>query len=171
MDAAQRGGQCRVQDVIAHISGTCRALFTSSVALMTSKDVECTNDVYVDRRRDWTQERVLAEFDRWSKRLTALSGVLSPTPVAKVPMPLGELGIFPVGVRLNCAPVFDWHTHLRYDIAPVLGRSVPQIDEKRTAVVLEWMLAVLGNQLRTARPACLDRPVSLTSPVRAAAHG
>jgi uncharacterized protein (TIGR03083 family) len=152
----------RVQDVMAHISGSCRAIFTSSLALMTTKDIERTNDVYVDRRRDWTPQQVCAEFERWSPRLTTLTRLLSRTPVAKVGMPLGELGTFPAGVLLNSALVFDWHTHLRYDVAPVLGRAAPPVDEERMAVVLEWMLAVLGNQLRAAHPSWLDRPVSLT---------
>ena len=32
--------------------------------------------------------------------------------------------------------------------APALGRPAPRTDELRIAVVLEWMIAVLGNQLR-----------------------
>ena len=152
----------RVQDVVAHLSANCRAIFTpASLKLLTSKDIERTNDELVDKRRQWPSARVLAEFERWGRRLAALSGVLSRTPAARVPMPLGELGSFPAAVLLNSAFVFDQHTHLRFDIAPALGRPVPDSDELRTAVLLEWMFAVLANQLRKARPEWLDRPVGI----------
>lgn len=89
-----------------------------------------------------------------------LMGPVSRTPVARAPMRLAELGRFRVG-QLLCAIVFDTHTHLRHDIAPALGRTVPETDANRMAVVLEWMMAVLSNQLRASSPAWLDRPVSI----------
>ncbi|HEX4249595.1 MAG TPA: maleylpyruvate isomerase family mycothiol-dependent enzyme [Pseudonocardia sp.] len=153
----------RVQDVVAHLGGSCQAIFTpTSLKLLASDDIERTNDVLVARRRDWPPARVLAEFEQWGRRLAALAGALSRTPVAALRVPLGELGRFPAGVVLNSAFVFDQHTHLRYDIAPALGRPAPQSDELRVAVVLEWMFAVLANQLRSARPPWLDRPISLS---------
>jgi len=153
----------RVKDVVAHLAASCHAIFTpASVTLLLSKDIERSNDFYVDQRRDWKPERVLAEFERWSRRLAALSGAVSRTPVAKVPLPLGELGKFPAAVLLSSAFVFDQHTHLRYDLAAALGRPSPRIDQERAALVLEWMLAVLSNQLRAARPPWLDRPLSLS---------
>ena len=60
-------------------------------------------------------------------------------------MRLAELGRFRVG-QLLYAIVFDTHTHLRHDIAPALGRTVPATDAGRMAVVLEWMMAVLSNE-------------------------
>ena len=75
-------------------------------------------------------------------------------------MRLAELGRFRVG-QLLCAIVFDTHTHLRHDIAPALGSAVPATDANRMAVVLEWMMAVLSNQLRASQPEWLDRPVSI----------
>lgn len=152
----------RIQDVVAHLAANCHAIFTpASIALMTSKDIERTNDVYVDKRRDWEPLKVLGELETWGKRLAAMSGILARTPIARIPMPLGELGRFPAAVLLNSAFVFDQHTHLRHDIAPALGRPAPDSDELRMAVVLEWMFAVLSNQLRTARPDWLDRPISI----------
>src|SRR5882757_2162891 len=148
----------RVQDVVAHLGASSRAIFTpTSLKLLASKDIERTNDELVARRRDWRPARVLAEFEQWGRRLGTLAGGLSRTPVAALPLPLGELGRFPAGVLLNSAFVFDQHTHLRYDIAPAL-----ESDELRVAVVLEWMFAVLGNQLRAARPAWLDRPIAIS---------
>ena len=164
----------RVQDVVAHLGGSAKAIFTpTSLKLLASNDIERTNDELVARRRDWAPARILAEFEQWGRRLATLAGALSRTPVAALPLPLGELGRFPAGMLLNSAFVFDQHTHLRYDIAPALGRPAPESDELRVAVVLEWMFAVLGNQLRTARPAWLDRPIaiSLIRPGRRAVAG
>ena len=153
----------RVQDVVAHMGSGCHALFGGPGALqmMRSKDIERANDVLVDQRREWPASRVLAEYERWSGRLIGVFGPLSRTPLGRVRMPLAELGRFSLGQFLS-ALVFDHHAHLRHDIAPVLGRPVPGTDADRMAVVLEWMMAVLSNQLRTARAACLDRPVSIT---------
>ncbi len=152
----------RVQDVVAHMGASYRALFgPASLELMRSKDIERTNDVLVDRRRDWPPSRVMAEYERWSQVMLRLMGPVSRTPLARAPMRLADLGRFRVG-QLVCAIVFDTHTHLRHDIAPVLDKSVPDSDANRMAVVLEWMMTVLNNQLRAARPAWLDRPVSIT---------
>jgi uncharacterized protein (TIGR03083 family) len=151
----------RVQDVVAHMGSAYRALFgLAALELMRSKDIERTNDLLVDRRRDWPPSRVITEYDRWSQVMLRLMGPVSRTPLARAPMRLAELGRFRVG-QLLCAIVFDTHTHLRHDIAPALGRSVPDSDADRMAVVLEWMMAVLGNQLRASRPEWLDRPVSI----------
>jgi hypothetical protein len=118
--------------------------------------------VLVARRRDWEPARVLGEFERWGRRLGTLTSVLSRTPVARVPAPLGELGRFPAAVLLSSAFLFDQHTHLRHDIAPALGRPAPATDGLRMSLVLEWMFAVLGNQLRAARPPWLTRPISIS---------
>jgi uncharacterized protein (TIGR03083 family) len=153
----------RVQDVVAHLGGSCHAIFTpTSLKLLSSKDIERTNDVLVARRRDWEPARVLGEFERWGRRLATLTSVLSRTPVAGVPAPLGELGRFPAAVLLSSAFLFDQHTHLRHDIAPALGRPAPATDGLRMSLVLEWMFAVLGNQLRAARPPWLTRPISIS---------
>jgi uncharacterized protein (TIGR03083 family) len=152
----------RVQDVVAHMGSAYRALFgPAALELMRSKDIERTNDLLVDRRRDWPPSRVIAEYERWSQVMLRLMGPVSRTPLARAPMRLAELGRFRVG-QLLCAIVFDTHTHLPHDIAPALGRTVPDTDADRMAVVLEWMMAVLSNQLRAARPGWLDRPVSIT---------
>jgi uncharacterized protein (TIGR03083 family) len=152
----------RVQDVVAHMGSAYRALFgAAALELMRSNDIERTNDVLVDQRREWPSSRVIAEYERWSQVMLRLMGPVSRTPVARAPMRLAELGRFRVG-QLLCAIVFDTHTHLRHDIAPALGRTVPDTDANRMAVVLEWMMAVLSNQLRASRPEWLDRPVSIT---------
>jgi uncharacterized protein (TIGR03083 family) len=153
----------RVQDVVAHMGSGCHAFFGGPGALeiMRSKDIEHANDMLVDQRQEWPASRILAEYERWSRRFIGVFGPLSRTPLGRVRMPLAELGRFPLTQFLS-ALVFDTHTHLRHDIAPALGRPAPGTDANRMAVVLEWMLAVLNNQLRAARPVWLDRPVSIT---------
>jgi uncharacterized protein (TIGR03083 family) len=152
----------RVQDVVAHMGSAYRALFgPAALELMRSNDIEPTNDALVDRRRDWPPSRVLTEYERWSHVMLRMMGPVSRTPLAHAPMRLAELGRFRVG-QLLCAIVFDTHTHLRHDVASALGRTVPDTDANRMAVVLEWMMAVLSNQLCAARHEWLDQPVSIT---------
>ena len=152
----------RVQDVVANMGSAYRALVgPAALELMRSNDIERTNDALVDQRRDWLPTRVIAEYERWSQVMLRLIGPVSRTPLARAPMRLAELGRLRVS-QLLCAIVFDTHTHLRHDIAPALGRAVPDSDLDRMAVVLEWMMAVLSNQLHAARPEWLDRPVSIT---------
>lgn len=152
----------RVQDVVAHMGSGFHAIFSPAAQkMMRGMDIERANDVLVDRRRTWTPGETLAEYERWSTRATGLLGFAARTPLGRVQMQLGELGRFPVGMFLS-AMVFDHHTHLRHDIAPALGRPAPDTDATRMAIVLEWMMAVLRNQLRAAAPVWLDRPVALT---------
>jgi uncharacterized protein (TIGR03083 family) len=151
----------RVQDVVAHIGSSCHAMFgPAALKLMRSKDIERYNDELVDERRNWSPSQVLAEYERWSQVVIRVMGPVSRTPLARVPLGLADLGRFPAG-QLPGALVFDTHTHLRHDIAPALGRPDPDTDGNRMAVVLDWMMAVLSNQLRAARPPWLNRPVSI----------
>jgi uncharacterized protein (TIGR03083 family) len=152
----------RVQDVVAHMGSGFHAVFSAAAQkAMRGLDIERANDVLVDRRRAWTPGEALAEYERWGPRFAGLVGFAARTPLGRLHLPLSELGRFPVSKILS-AIVFDHHTHLRYDIAPALGRPVPETDAGRMAVVLEWMMAVLSNQLRIARYEWLDRPVAIT---------
>lgn len=161
-DSPSAAAGWRVRDVVAHLGGGAHALFTpASLSMLRSTDIERTNDTMVDARRDWPLTRVLGEFERWSARVARLSAVLDALPSTRVRLPLAELGRFPVGLMVGGAMMFDQHTHLCFDIAPAIGRAVPASDPNRMAVVLEWMLAVLGNQLGQARHPWLDRPVAL----------
>lgn len=155
-------GGWRVQDVVAHLASAVHAVFTPGVvSLLTSSEIERTNDHFVDKRRDWEPSRVLAEFETWSGRLGKVTAVLARTPVAKLPMPLAELGRFPAAVLLGGAFVFDQHTHLHHDIAPVLELPAPPCDAQRVEVILEWMFAVLNNQIRSAGPDWLGKTISI----------
>jgi uncharacterized protein (TIGR03083 family) len=151
----------RIQDVVAHIGGALHSFFTpASLKLVITKDIERTNDEFVEARYTWSPAEVLAEFERWQPRVVRMAGVVNRTPAAKLPMPLGELGMFPLSLVLGGALVFDLHTHLGHDMAPALGRPVPETDELRMSAVLAWMFAVLANQLRSASTVWLDRPLT-----------
>jgi hypothetical protein len=59
--------------------------------------------------------------------------IVCATPLRRVPIPLAELGRYPMQLLLAGAMVFDWHTHLRHDVAPALHRSAPASDDSRVA--------------------------------------
>jgi uncharacterized protein (TIGR03083 family) len=156
--AASDAAGWRVQDVVAHIAATCRSFFTPSVVtMMRMGDLERTNDLFVEQRRGQPVAQTLAEYERWSRMI----GVAARLPLDWMRLPMAELGWFPGGMMIGGAMTFDHHTHLRHDIAPALGRPVPGTDANRMAVVLEWMFAVVRNQLRSARPEWFVRPVTI----------
>lgn len=161
--APSKAAGWRVQDVVAHMGSACHSIFTpASLKMLRSNDIERTNEVFVDARRSWTPKRTLAEYERWSGVLATMAQATSLTPLANLRMRLGELGEFPAGLLLAGATTFDHHTHLRHDIAPAVGLLAPETDATRMAVVLEWMFAVLSNQLQAARPAWLKHPIGIT---------
>ena len=156
-----RAAGWRVRDVIAHMGASCRVLFGPSVfQVMRSTDIECTNEDLVDPRRDWPSVRVLADFARWSNVAALAFGVATRGPLGKITLPLGAIGRYPARV-LPCALVFDWHTHLHYDIAPALDKPAPPTDDRRLRATLEWMLAGM-EQMNQAQMRCVDRPITLT---------
>jgi Mycothiol maleylpyruvate isomerase N-terminal domain len=160
MDSRAEGW--RIHDVVAHMGTGCHALFSPAAAKMVrSNDIEAANDLMVDTRRDRSAPDVFAEYRRWSAVVAVVFPLMARGPLAGVRVPLGELGRFPLRV-LTGAMVFDHHTHLRHDMAPALGRPAPGTDANRMGVVLEWMMAVLSNQVRAATPAWLDRPLAIT---------
>ncbi|OBC12076.1 hypothetical protein A5784_03800 [Mycobacterium sp. 852013-50091_SCH5140682] len=151
-----------VQDVVSHIGAGCHAIFTTeSLKLLLSKDIEQSNDEMVWARRVRRPDETVAEYERWSARIIQLATLVTKSPLTRLPVPLAELGRFPVGLLLTGAMVFDHHTHMRHDLAPALGLSPSPPAPRRMAVVIDWMLAVLGNQLRSGRPEWLSRPVGL----------
>ena len=106
--------------------------------------------------------QTLTEYERWSCALAAAASAICRTPLGRIRVPLAELGLFPADLLLTGAMTFDTHTHLRHDIAPALGLPTPETDATRMTTVLEWMFAVLSNQLRMSRPAWVEHSVALT---------
>jgi hypothetical protein len=152
-----------VQDVVAHIASGCHAIFSPAVVkVLRSKDIETTNDIFVDEWRDCSPKYVLDEYRRWSRRVAIAARIIRCTPMRSLPLPLAELGYFSSTLLLCGAMTFDHHTHLRHDMAPVLNQSAPATDANRMTVVLAWMFAVLRNQLKRADLFWLDRPLGIT---------
>ena len=157
-----RAAGWRIHDVVAHLGAGCHALFGPAVVkMMWGNDIEVANDRMVDTRRGKSASHVLAEYRRWSGVVGTVFPAMARSPLGTLPAPLAELGRFPVRLFIS-ALVFDHHTHLRHDMAPALGRPAPATDANRMTVILEWMMAVLSNQLRAASPAWLDRPLAIT---------
>lgn len=160
MDSRSAGWS--ISDVVAHMGASCHALFSpAALTMMRGNDIEATNDDMVEKRRARTPAEVLGEYRRCSRAVALVMPKALRTPLGRVRMPLAELGRFPARLLLS-ALVFDHHTHLRHDMSPALGRTAPETDANRMAVVLEWMTAVLANQLSASKPVWLDRPFSLT---------
>jgi hypothetical protein len=130
--------------------------------MLRSTDIERTNDAFVNSRRNWTPTRIFVEYQRWSRAMIIAAAAICRTPLAALKVPLAELGTFPAGLLFTGATIFDHHTHLRHDIAPALGLPVPDTDAVRMTMVLEWMFAVLSNQLRASRPLWLEHPIVMT---------
>jgi hypothetical protein len=131
------------------------------LTILRADDIEQTNDQMVEIRRERTPGQVFGEYRRWSAVFGAAIPVMVSKPVGRLRLPLADLGRFPARV-LPSALVFDHYTHLAHDMAPALGRSAPAVDSNRMAAVLEWMMAVLSNQLQAAQPSWFDRPLSIT---------
>ena len=151
----------RVRDVIAHFGGTCRGLFSRhAITLVFSNDTERTNEELLAPRRAWPTDRVLDEFAQWSRAFAAVASLADQTLVGSAPLRVGSLGRYPVR-KLASMLVFDWHTHLTYDVAPAINRPAPPIDDHRLAATLEWMLSGL-EQMNRDQMRWLDKSLTLT---------
>jgi uncharacterized protein (TIGR03083 family) len=150
----------RVRDVIAHMGGTCRGLFGKhAITLIFSDDTEQTNEDLLAPRRAWPTDRVLDEFARWSAAFIAVASAAGQPLLGGTPLRVGSLGRYPMRM-LAPMLVFDWHTHLTYDVAPALNRAAPAIDDNRLAVALEWMLTGL-EQMNRDQMRWLDKSLTL----------
>jgi hypothetical protein len=70
------------------------------------------------------------------------------------------LGWYPI----KLAPailLFEWHTHLRHDIAAALDRPAPATDARRMTAILSWLMTLLEHSHREALN-WLEDPVALT---------
>jgi uncharacterized protein (TIGR03083 family) len=139
-----------VRDVVTHMG----ALFTALVAPTTLPDTtglatERAQDVYVDARRGWPVERVMADYEAVSEQaLTALAGLAR---AADRQVDLGDLGSYPAAL-VPCAFAFDHFVHIRLDLfaprGPLTG-TPPPADQTRLAAAAEWIEAALPQQNRS----------------------
>jgi uncharacterized protein (TIGR03083 family) len=151
----------RIRDVVAHMGGIAKELFTPRMlAVMASSSIERYNDGTVERRRYRTPDEIMDEYERWSRRLGHLLAICDKTPLGATPFKLSELGLFPMRL-ITGAVLFDTHTHLRHDIAPVLGLLPPPTDANRMSVVIDWMVVCMQRSHPEAMQ-WLDRPIGLT---------
>ncbi|MBF6174796.1 maleylpyruvate isomerase N-terminal domain-containing protein [Nocardia blacklockiae] len=150
-----------VADVVIHLTVTARMLVTpTAFALATTRDVERLNSQLVDAGRSHSTKHVTAEFTKWSGRGCAALTVLTAPGIDMLRFRLGELGWYPLRL-VPAMLVFDWHTHLRHDLAVALDRPIPPTDPRRMASVLTWLTALLERSHREAL-SWLDAPVALT---------
>jgi uncharacterized protein (TIGR03083 family) len=150
-----------VKDVVSHMAALAHGPFTPwMVRFIRTKNVERANDSDVEIRRGREPAEVLDEYERWSRRFATLLKAAQRGPLARVPMPMGDLGRYPMALVAS-AITFDTHTHLRHDIAPALDRPVSDSDLERMATVLEWMVGGIPQMCRQALD-FMDRPVTLT---------
>jgi uncharacterized protein (TIGR03083 family) len=151
----------RVRDVVAHMGGIAKELFTPRMlAVMATSSIERYNDGTVERRRYRTPDEIMDEYERWSGRLAQLLAICDKTPLGAAPFKLSELGLFPMRL-ITGAVLFDTHTHLRHDIAPALGLVPPPTDANRMSVVIDWMVVCMQRS-HTEAMQWLDRPIGLT---------
>jgi len=150
-----------VKDVVSHMAAAFHGVFTPWLfRVMRSSSIERSNDRDVDDRRPWEPARVLREYEAWGGRLLAVAPLTQRPPLRSLPLPLGDVGRYPLGL-IGSAFVFDHHVHLRHDIATALGRTVPAPSAEHMAAVLEWLMAGLPQMCRSALT-WVDRPVALT---------
>ena len=135
-----------VQDVVAHMG----ALFwmvvdPSRLPDTTNLPTERAQDVYVDARRSWGADDVVADYDTVSTQaIERLAGLED----QDFELPLGDLGTYPASVLPN-AFSFDHYTHIRADLflprGPLTGEP-PPADELRLVPAVDWIEAALPQQ-------------------------
>ncbi len=152
-----------VQDVIAHMA----SIFHPSPIVMAKAarefdDGERINDVLVERRRGWTSQRQLHEYETWSRRAIRMMQLTQRPPLRNVPFNMGELGKHPMHLLVNAA-VFDHFTHLRYDLlAPAGPLDRPELpsDQLRLGPTVAWVIALI-EPLNQENLAWIDDPIRL----------
>ena len=152
-----------VQDVIAHMA----SIFHPSPIVMAKAakeydDSERVNDVLVERRRDWSPQRQLDEYETWSRRAIPMLGLGQRAPLKNVGFNMGDLGTHPMHLLADAA-VFDHYTHLRFDLlapgGPLDRPPLPQ-DQLRLAPTAAWTLALI-EPLNQETLAWVDEPIRL----------
>jgi hypothetical protein len=158
--APSRAAGWRVRDVIAHLGSECHLNLTPDVIkVVRSRNVERLNDDFVAKRAEWEIDRVVGELAAWSSRVATVARATQQWPLGSIRIPIGELGSYPLRL-LPSILTFDFHTHLRHDIVPALGKEMPATDEDRMSSILQWMLALLANFGASDR-IWLDQPIGL----------
>jgi uncharacterized protein (TIGR03083 family) len=143
-----------VQDVVAHIAVTFWQLQDQAqLPDVGSLPFERANDAYVESRRSWDPEKVLADYEDVSIDALDHLGTLASLDIV---VPIEGLGSYPASV-LPSAWAFDHYTHIRADLfgprGPLTGPPPPD-DELRIGAALDWIEAALPQQNAEAAEAC-----------------
>lgn len=154
----------RVQDVIVHMADVFRAVVDpGALPPGVPGDIEASQAARVDARREWTSEKVLAEYeDLGARAIEALGGLQAPAAGDTV-VPLDNLGSYPMHMIAN-AFAFDHFCHLRNDILKPNGpidRPAPPVDEMRVGATIEWLIAGLPQMAPDAMRKAVSEPIAL----------
>ncbi len=153
----------RVQDVVAHLANTCRAVADpQSLPAGVDGDVEATADAQAAAHRHWAPEEVLEDYEQISAAALGLLESFQKPPHTDTIVPIEDLGRYPLHLVAN-ALAFDHFCHLRNDILAPNGpidRPAPPADEARVGATLEWLAAGLP-QMSVALADVVDDPVTL----------
>lgn len=160
-DAPSAAAGWSVRDVVAHLTGGMKMLMTpAALQVMRTDRIERLNDTLVAESVSTSPEVSLARYATWSKRGVAVLRSVAGPGLRSIQVPIGELGRFPLGL-IPAIYAYDWHTHLRHDIAAALGRPQPPTDDLRMRAVVGGMLAVLSQSHRKSLN-WLEIPLGLT---------
>lgn len=154
----------RVQDVIVHMADVFRAVVDpGALPPGVPGDIEASQSARVEARREWTAEKVLAEYeDLGGRAIEALGGLQAPGAGDTV-IPLDNLGSYPMHMIAN-AFAFDHFCHLRNDILKPNGpidRPAPPDDETRVGATIEWLIAGLPQMAPDAMRSAVREPIGL----------
>ncbi|MGX1804131.1 maleylpyruvate isomerase family mycothiol-dependent enzyme [Nocardia sp. NPDC055321] len=150
-----------VQDVVTHMTGAVRASITpAALRLIFSRAVERTNERVLSESRSRTPQQTLHDFETWSARGIAGLSLFTAPGLTRIPLRIGELGWYPLR-DLPGLYVFDWHTHLRHDLAPALDRPAPPTDDARMRALIAWLMTLLEHSHRE-QLSWLTAPIALT---------
>ena len=101
-----------IADVVGHIAATAHNFYAPSLEILRTKDLEASNEGPVERRRSWTRERVMTEYEKSSRRAISLVNAIRRSPAARLRSSLAELG------PLSHRPHDQWSAGVRPPHAP-----------------------------------------------------
>ena len=153
----------RVQDVVAHLANTFRAVVDpGGLAPGVPGDLEATQSAQAEAHRGWRPDQVLADYEQVSERgLATLETFQGPPPLDTM-IPIEDAGMYPLHLVAN-ALAFDHFCHLRNDILQPHGpiaRPAPPADALRVGATLEWLLAGLP-QMSAGLADVVTKPLGL----------
>src|SRR3954453_12934644 len=136
----------RVQDVIAHLANTFRAVVDpGALAPGVPGDLEATQSAQAEAHRAWSPDQVLTDYEQVSESGLATLETFQGPPLLETMIPIEDAGMYPLHLVAN-ALAFDHFCHLRNDIlqprGPIARPLLPD-DELRVAATLEWLVAGL----------------------------